>query len=108
MFYRHASYGRDAEEWWCLMLKTQTSKCEEQLRNALKGAVTNAHDGIPSASVASAVLQDSLEEAQGWKTIFGDAMREIDLTKRSVETLIQQRKRYRELTKGGWKPIAII
>jgi hypothetical protein len=108
MWYRHISYGREAEKWWYFMLKRQTSKCEEQLRNVLEGAVTNPQDATPSSSAVSAVLEDSLEEAQGWKTIFDDAMEEIDLTKRSVEMLVQQRKRYRELTKDGWKPIAII
>lgn len=106
-WYRLTPYDM-GKDWWLSVLRTQTGTAAEHLRNALSGGVLDAQIASGTSSTTSTVLQDSLVEARGWQTTFSDVLGEIDLTKSAVEILIKQRKRYRELTKDGWKRIVIV
>ncbi|KAK4166204.1 heterokaryon incompatibility protein-domain-containing protein [Cladorrhinum sp. PSN259] len=53
-------------------------------------------------------VDDWVEQVKVWRIKFEMASLEAGLAKRAVEILIQKRKDYVGLMKGGWKPIVIV
>ncbi|KAK0652118.1 hypothetical protein B0T16DRAFT_454520 [Cercophora newfieldiana] len=100
------SYARVIKK--CLGCDFGLEETDLENEDLLETATTDASVASASSSTVSDVLEGSLSEARGWKMMFDNALMEIDFAKSSVEMLMKQRKRYRELTKDGWKPIVVI
>jgi len=98
----------DGKQDWYKMVRKQLKLMAEHLQLAVP---EGERDGPFALTYVPAriTVEQSLEEARGWRDIFECAVDEIELAKRAVEILLMQRQRYRLLTmSSGWRQIAII
>ncbi|KAK3387484.1 heterokaryon incompatibility protein-domain-containing protein [Podospora didyma] len=93
-------------KWYSTSYRDNETQWYELLRDqAIVEVDESASDGQHTYDTFARV---NLEDARGWRDSLSIAMMEVELTKRSMEALMKQRKHYAGLTQAGWKPIIIV
>lgn len=98
---------RQGKSFWYKMTRLHAIYAADHLRVAVPEDIPNVRVS-PTYINPRITLDASIDEVCRWREMFDAAVKEVQLAKRAVESLMKQRRQYQTLTGGSWRRIAIL